>query len=133
MSRELKFRIWDKKESEYMCLGATGIDALTGEVVDYYLDATTLEKEDYIIEQYTGLKDKNGKEIYEGDIIRVDSFFDYETVSDYEVAWDEDFLSYHLKCIQGVNYDNDLGDISESACEIIGNIHENQERMKDEK
>lgn len=132
MSRELKFRIWDKKESEYMCLGATGIDALTGEVVDYYWDATTLEKEDYIIEQYTGLKDKNGKEIYEGDIIRVDSFFDYETVSDYEVAWDEDFLSYHLKCIKGVNYDNDLGDISESACEIIGNIHENQERRKDE-
>lgn len=133
MARELKFRIWDKKESEYMCLGATGIDALTGEVVDYYWDATTLEKEDYIIEQYTGLKDKNGKEIYEGDIIEVETCIDEEEITTYEVYWDEDTLEYALRTIKGINYDSCIGELSQSATKIIGNIHENPELLKEER
>jgi uncharacterized phage protein (TIGR01671 family) len=58
MSRELKFRAWTGKEMRYN----VSIDGYGGKV------PSTYSSYEWPVMQYTGLKDKNGKEIYEGDI-----------------------------------------------------------------
>lgn len=68
--------------------------------------------------QFTGLYDRNGKEIYEGDII----YTDYEM--DAEVYWDEYSASFSTRDEIGSNA---LWDSFAKTSEVVGNIHENPE------
>lgn len=129
MSREIKFRVWDKKNKEYRELGV--YDVANGKVLVRF-PIETLLKGDYILEQYTGLKDKNGKEICEGDIIT-------ETIDDgsnkiiqmYEVYWDIDTLCWSIKGVKGFDYNlHDELWQTNSSREVIGNIHENRELLE---
>lgn len=79
------------------------------------------------IEQYTGLKDKNGKEIYEGDII---SFENEKAHAG--VLWLDGKAMFGIKwlgCGIEDEFDFDNWDICRGPIEVIGNIHENPELL----
>ncbi len=74
--------------------------------------------------QFTGLKDKNGKEIYEGDII------EYKNVL-FVVEWEKEFCQFKLSFIEKEGF-LDLG-YKTRELKIIGNIYENPELVEDKK
>lgn len=87
---------------------------------EYYGD------EDLVIEQFTGLLDRNGIEIYEGDIVEEDIDFNSEMTDGtfkYKVYWNEDELCWSLDPIGPESIHNDLWELN-SSCRVIGNIHE---------
>lgn len=139
MGREIKFRVWDKVEKRYRRIVRLNYD--DGELVSITVYGpddfapTVLPLERVILEQSTGLKDKNGKEIYEGDIVAQELIDDpfaggYPT---YIVCWDEEFLGWALKDTTGDDgNDTDLHFFiaERRKCEIVGNIHENPELLE---
>lgn len=127
MSREIKFRIWDNDKNEW--LAESDGDALTYYGFHLIGEVLTVQSPrkwtvDGVVEQYTGLKDNNGKEIYEGDIVKSFGRF-------YEVAYNEHYAAYMFK-------NNHLEDelsrelfySSASDYEVVSNIHENPELLE---
>ena len=112
--REIKFRAWDK-ENEVM-IYPKGI-LFDGRVVNF--SCGILEPfEGYELMQYTGLKDKNGKEIYEGDIVKHAIWGDV-----YEIMF-EDGGFYVLSSY-------DFQTINEYPLEVIGNIFQDGDLLRD--
>lgn len=120
--REIKFRAWDSYlgfyvdwKSYFIRNGKVYFDN-DGDIID--------QTEKLILEQYTGLKDKNGKEIYEGDILRWIKH-DGTEYANY-IYWCEG-TAYHGWKIKNGRYHKALSPngIYNANAEIIGNIHEN--------
>ena len=119
--RELKFRAWN---GEYMEHGGFAVHA-TGEVFnDSGFSRVTSESP---VMQYTGLKDKNGKEIYEGDFLLVNN--NYKEVVDMTLQRNEKrghgetYFVVGLNIVCGYAEDN-------KEYEVIGNIYENPELLE---
>ena len=102
--REIKFRAWNGK-FERMAMWET-IAYWTGDGFKNIF----FESNDYILMQYTGLKDKNGKEIYEGD-----------WMGDGYVKWIERTAEFKL---MGSDWEQDMAYASQNR-EVTGNIYEN--------
>ena len=119
-----KFRLYSKPAEKYIDYITIGFSK-TGELRSYSNENGfgPVFEDDYIVEQYTGLKDKNGEEIYEGDIMRYDAI-------DYKVLWADYYAGFETKRLNSPWNNAGLTlHFLASVGRVIGNIHENQELL----
>jgi uncharacterized phage protein (TIGR01671 family) len=122
MNHPIKYRAWaDGKMREVRAISFTE----TGEV-HRIMDSDGVQRWPIVLLQFTGLKDKNGKEIYEGDVVRVHGdAFDKDDEPEFEVKWHKQ-SGYFMEDDMGGDYIPCLGD-DNYELEVIGNIYENAE------
>ena len=124
--RDIKFRVWDTENKEM--LGVQELDfedtfyggrlsIRTDKYNDYF------DIEDMILMQYTGLKDKNGKEIYEGDIVKSYYYIPNQDGTEGErytiklIAFNETLCKYNIDMFENI--------------EVIGNVWDNPELLEE--
>ncbi len=129
--REIKFRVWDKENKQILDVQELDYgDSYNGQPMirttmynDYF------DTEDMILMQYTGLKDKNEKEIYEGDILEYKTreyLTDEIYCKNFVVKWNQKTASYILRNSEttlSLNY-------VYLTSEVIGNIYDNPELLE---
>lgn len=133
--REIKFRIWDFENQEM-------IDGDSLAFEEYAPIKHLLSRKG--IMQFTGLCDKNGKEIYEGDVVRVKNGAAVEEAPEYiraEIIWGEGYFDFNHKHIPEFDSDDYSTyyfiyppfSYKAEELEVIGNIYENPELLEVEK
>lgn len=127
--KELKFRAWNKNMKRMFYTYEAGVTDGSTDLLEINMP------QGFILMQYTGLEDKNGKEIYEGDIVKGSCEVRYGN-------WDNGFahedtdagIGFYLRKI-GANVDKygysqlDAGMYPFDNFEVIGNIYENPELL----
>lgn len=128
--REIKFRAWDLEKGAWFIL-RSGLHNVAHIVSDGSAATLELGRDDLIIQQYTGRKDKNGKEIYTGDLLRptherhTDKIGEVRTESGgFQVYtrchWPDWFETYPMRSAM----------FDDMQYEIIGNIYENPDILE---
>lgn len=125
-----KFRAWDKVFKEMVQVNALVLDEQVVKVTYKNGNVAKEDMKEYELMQSTGLKDKNGKEIFEGDIV------DYKG-REAVVKWHGSYASFIYRFVDGLKERVSEWDPLFLACyhfEVIGNIYENPEflEVKDE-
>ena len=135
--REIKFRIWDKDNAYWLPGELNSSEWLT---LNEYIKQE--QEDNCILMQYTGLKDKNGKEIYEGDIVKaVGQSENYIQIIEFHNSAEScgrGWIGRNIKRLANPVKKTPEKDISDrfsyfcwpTTWEVIGNIYENPELLK---
>ncbi|EFL6835091.1 hypothetical protein HIX75_001545 [Listeria monocytogenes] len=126
--REIEFRAWDKEVKE-MDYNPSVIEIWQNKPIN---EQFRLESEEKLIwMQYTGLKDKNGKKIFEGDIVAFSEDDFHVFNSQVEYFLEDGYPAFDIKVPSTYYFDSNVfSEVSMSGLyeiEVIGNIHENPE------
>ena len=148
MQDRFKFRAWNKLSNEMKDVISLNINYEFPECTNVILETNTFDDikthnkpitcanglNNVVLMQCTGLKDKNGKLIYEGDIVETWKFSTGET-SNRVVAWNEARCGCRLYTIdhfkRGI-IDSPQSMVNVTTIEIIGNIYENKDLLESE-
>jgi uncharacterized phage protein (TIGR01671 family) len=125
--KTVKFRIWNGMKMEYNImagfLGSFYVQGIDEKDTACMSPFNTKYPETTPLMQFIGLEDKNGKEIYEGDIIKT------ETEKAMQVSWNKHFASFCLDR-KGWMFTHYFGEaVDPTQIEIIGNIYENADLL----
>lgn len=133
--RKLKFRAWDKLQNKYVFTGFHVIGEVTVfDGIGLVIQDTMEERrekfghqgsieawDDFIIEQFTGLKDSNDVDMYEGDRFKSSTTGEYI----HSISWSNNSAGFHLAWVHATIKSK------EHKIEIVGNVHENTELIGD--
>lgn len=120
--RELKFRAWYKPEKKMIYNIQNEFEERIELGMDCFSDY--LKNDDFIVNQFTGRTDKEGKEIYEDDILLIigQGYF--------RVTWDRDNCKFYLLPLEDYLDEMPLDRSWEVDYEVEGNIHENKDLLE---
>lgn len=124
--REIKFRAWDKMEKKFADYGFS-VDFEDGSIYD----DNQVSMNEVELMQYTGLKDKNGKDIYEGDVVQEDIRRDKRSkpIMRWSVVVYSEKGMFIVECLpKSLRQWNELYKENDEV-EVIGNIYENPELL----
>lgn len=120
-----KFRAWDRiKKRMFLVLEIDYENELVSDETYW----NTIPFDDVKLMQFTGLKDENGKEIFEGDVLQThDGELSKVVWNKYLGCWEVEFLSEIVDLSEVADVKSNRSD-----CEILGNIYENPEFLEGE-
>lgn len=130
MNREIKFRAWHKDLKKMFKIGQITLEKGTWNFEPNDRDFIGMSipfQPSFVLMQYTGLHDKNGKEIYEGDIVKI--------TGSKEIDIGKVIYEYNEFTVDVMNMDRFYGRVQllEKFTEVIGNVFENGDILNDSK